>query len=550
MSDTKLDQSAQTDDAPGEEMLSALLGSVMVPVLLLDEDGRILQVNDACRDYANDASILGKTFWKALAVGKDADHLQDCFDQALQTGCGISHVDSLDADGVRRRMAWSLSVVPGGGGSVRRILASSTDLTEQHLAEQRIQHLNLVLRAIRDVGKLIVSETDRDHLLSAICKSLIRTRGYYNAWIALWDQDERFLASYEAGLGEEFGPMERLLSQGRRTACCTSSLTSPQVVAIADPHAYCTDCPLAHAYEGRGALSRRLEYGDKVYGVLSVSVPGWMAGQSQEQTLFAEVADDIGFALHRFELEQAREQAEARARGHLENLVRVSRIASVGEMASALAHEVNQPLCAISSTAQGCLRMLESGQADDDVIVEALRDLAAQADRAGEIVRRIRGYIKRKPPSREGVDLNDVVQHAIDLVELEARHKHVSVSSDLEKDLPQIQADGIQIEQVVVNLLRNGIEAVEQGDAGDRRITVTTFTDASGYVVVSVSDTGLGLPQDDPDAVFAPFYTTKSDGLGIGLSICRSIVEAHGGQLRAEPNPSRGATFTFALPRT
>lgn len=549
---THVNPSADIKGLPDQALLSALLNSVMVPVVFLDNRGVILQANQICHAQtgAGSSELVGHVFWQAFAVGGDAEHLQRCFEQALETGHGISHVDTLDADGARRRMAWSLSVVAPSGSDASFVLASATDLTEQDFAEQRIQHLNLVLRAIRDVGKLIVGETDRDHLLTSVCQSLIRTRGYYNAWIALWDQSDQFAGAFEAGLGDDFKPMHQLLHSGRRTNCCLSSLASTNVVAVANPHTHCSDCPLSHAYEGRGALSRRLEYGDKVYGVLSVSVPSWMASQSQEHALFAEVADDIGFALHRFELERARERAEARAREHLENLVRVSRIASVGEMASALAHEVNQPLCAISSTAQGCLRLLESGHADEGMVVEALRDLAAQADRAGEIVRRIRGYIKRKPPSRENVDLNDVVRRAVDLVEVEARHKCVSLRAELGTVLPPVQADGIQIEQVVVNLLRNAIEAVENNEPGDRQIVINTNHEPNGCVKVSVSDTGRGLPTEDPNAVFAPFYTTKPEGLGIGLSICRSVVEAHGGRLRAEPNLLRGATFTFVLPRT
>jgi PAS domain S-box-containing protein len=196
----------------------------------------------------------------------------------------------------------------GEGQAVCRTAMS--DITERKQAEERLEHLNLVLRAIGRVNQLIARERDRDGLLRCACDSLIETRGYYHAWITLLDEAGGLVTTAEAGLGKEFPPMVERLKRGELTACGRRALTQSEVVVTEDPPSACADCPLSATYGGRGAMTVRLEHGGKVYGLLSVSIPAHLTTDREEQVLFEEVARDIAFALHGIELEEKRKRAE------------------------------------------------------------------------------------------------------------------------------------------------------------------------------------------------------------------------------------------------
>ena len=181
---------------------------------------------------------------------------------------------------------------------------------ERQRAEEKLEHLNLVLRAIRSVNQFIVREKDRARLLQGVCDHLIETRGYHNAWSALFDEAGKLVATAEAGLGEEFTPLAERLKRGEWTTCGRRALAQSEVVVTEDPLATCVDCPLAKNYGGRGALTIRLEHGGQVYGLLSASIPAHLTADREEQALFREVARDIAFALHDIELEEKRQRAE------------------------------------------------------------------------------------------------------------------------------------------------------------------------------------------------------------------------------------------------
>jgi len=192
----------------------------------------------------------------------------------------------------------------------QRIDELKTTETERKCAEERIQHLNLVLRAIRKVNQLITKEEDRDRLLQGTCKNLIETRGYYNAWVALFDESGGLLTTTEAGLGKNFLPMADQLKRGELTYCARRALNKPNIIVIKDPLSTCGNCPLSPLYGNRGAMTSRLEYKGKLYGLLSVSIPRNLIEDKEEQSLFEEVAGDISFALHNKEIEEERKQAE------------------------------------------------------------------------------------------------------------------------------------------------------------------------------------------------------------------------------------------------
>ena len=241
-----------------------------------------------------------------------------------------------------------------------------------------------------------------------------------------------------------------------------------------------------------------------------------------------------------------RHRAEEEARQHRAQLAHVLRLGAVGEMAAGLAHEINQPLAAIVNYARGTLLRLARGDASDDV-PRALREIAAQAIRAGEIVHGLQRFVRKAPPRRESIDLNALVTNVLRLVQNEARHRGVQLRRDLADGLDGLHGDAVQLEQAIFNLVRNGIDAIGRtGTPGT--LSMRTARDDEGSVALTVSDTGDGITDGDRDLVFEPFFTTKSDGLGMGLSITRTIVEAHGGRIWTEANGEAGSVFQVVLP--
>jgi len=244
---------------------------------------------------------------------------------------------------------------------------------------------------------------------------------------------------------------------------------------------------------------------------------------------------------------ERRELAEEQARRHQADLAHVLRVQTMGEMAAGLAHEINQPLGAIANYAQGCRRRIASGSLTEAELMEMLNSIAAEALRAGQTIRHLRSLVRKQESQREATDVNRIVHDALELTEPDTRASGVTVRLALADDLPPVLVDRVQIEQVVLNLLRNAVEAMHDC-RGDALLIVETRTDGAGSVEVAVRDTGVGLPADGGALLFEPFITDKATGLGMGLAISRSIVELHGGRIWAEPNGARGTAFRFTLP--
>jgi PAS domain S-box-containing protein len=255
-----------------------------------------------------------------------------------------------------------------------------------------------------------------------------------------------------------------------------------------------------------------------------------------------QITGTIGVTLDITERKRAEDLVEQVA-----DLAHFSRLSLMGEMATGLAHELNQPLTAIHNYARGGIRRLRAGPVEPAVLLEALQEIAGQAARAGEIIQWIRNFARRREPECVPLPLPELLRTVLRLLEAELRTHRVAVKLDVAADLSPVHADRIQIEQVLLNLTRNAIEAMASVPQ-PRDLTLTVHCHAPAQVAVAVADTGCGLAPAQAARVFEPFFTTKPQGLGMGLAISRSIVEAHGGQLSAEPNSPRGAVFRFTLP--
>jgi signal transduction histidine kinase len=250
--------------------------------------------------------------------------------------------------------------------------------------------------------------------------------------------------------------------------------------------------------------------------------------------------------LHRKERHRA--QAEEQALRHQSDLAHVGRLNILGEMASGIAHELSQPLSAISTYCQSGLRITDTLTEKPEKLVHALEESSLQAKRAGKIIHRMRQFATKGKAQRNLIDLNRVIGIAVDFIRPELDKQGISLRLDLSPDLPAIMADSIQIEQVILNLLHNAIEVLTDTDGGSRKLVVSSRQADEGQLEVMVHDTGPGLAPDTIDRLFDTFFSTKENGMGLGLAISRSIIEAHGGQLWTDSAPGAGATFYFSLP--
>lgn len=243
-----------------------------------------------------------------------------------------------------------------------------------------------------------------------------------------------------------------------------------------------------------------------------------------------------------------RRAAEEKARRHRAELAHVGRVRSMGEMASVVAHEINQPLSAILSYAQGCVRRLRTGSGRPEELAAAMEQVAQQARRAGQIIARVRGFVRPSSPMARRIDVNRAVRDVAELVAVDAHDHGIALRLDLAEPLPRAAADLVEIEQVVFNLARNAIDALSRAPAREREIVLATRGKGTDAVLVSVSDNGPGVAPQTQERLFESFFTTKPDGLGLGLAICQSIVGAYGGSMWMTPRAGGGAVFSFTLP--
>ena len=245
-----------------------------------------------------------------------------------------------------------------------------------------------------------------------------------------------------------------------------------------------------------------------------------------------------------------RKQSEEEIHQTRERLAQFGRLSTLGEMAASLAHELNQPLTAIATYTQACQRLIESGQSDDEEILATLKKCTSQAQRAGEVIRRLRQFVKKKEVGRQEISCDDMIHDVAALAEVDARDNGIPLTIDVAEGLPNITVDAVQIQQVILNLIRNGIDSMINTDHVDEGISVSVSHSENDQVKVAVTDHGNGITKEVEERIFQPFFTTKRSGMGLGLAISRSIIESHGGVLGFTKNPSGGTTFYFTLPVT
>jgi len=236
---------------------------------------------------------------------------------------------------------------------------------------------------------------------------------------------------------------------------------------------------------------------------------------------------------------------EARAQ-----LAHIARVTTLGELTASIAHEINQPLAGVVSSGNACLRWLGNEPPNMEKARQALDRIVNDANRASEVVGRVRGLAKRAIPQKDWLNINDTVREIVVLTRMEVEQNQISLRTQLEHDVPPVWADRIQVQQVLLNLIMNAIQAMSVLGDSQRDLLISSAKGESSGVLLAVRDSGPGLDPGKLEAIFEAFYTTKPDGMGMGLAVSRSIIEEHGGRLWATPNQIRGAVFQFTLPTT
>ena len=240
--------------------------------------------------------------------------------------------------------------------------------------------------------------------------------------------------------------------------------------------------------------------------------------------------------------------AEEEAKRRQNELVHVTRVSNMGEMATGIAHELNQPLSAIVNYANGCARRLRLDIGGKDELLEALGQISDQAGRAGEIIKRLRGMVSRRQPVRELVDLNVLARETCSMISHELKRHELAIERRLSEDELWVRVDSVQIEQVLINLLRNALDAMIEVPAAERRLVIESGVQPDGMVYVCVQDNGSGISSRNMEHLFDAFFSTKESGMGMGLAISQTIINNHHGKIRADSWPGKGSVFTIELP--
>lgn len=471
-------------------------------IVVLDRKGHIVLFNRACEEATGytASEVAGKAL-EHLLEAEERDSARAVFARLLAGQHPIRHVNHwVGKDGQRRLIHWSNTVLRTPAGEVAWVIGTGVQASSVQGAGESLHEARQRAQAVLDTavdGIVIIDEKGIIETFNAAAEHIF---GYSAADVIgrnvgmlmpspYREQHDAYLRHYME-TGER-----RIIGIGREVSGLRrSGETFPMELAVGE-----------------------------------VRLPG--------RRLFTGIVRDI----------TQRKRIETEARRRLDELAHASRLAAMGEMASGVAHELNQPLTAIVSFAEACLRMERSGKHNPEVLHKTLQQIAEQGERAARIVRHLRQFVRKSELAYVELALNDVVRDVLRLLDYQIKHSDIQVRLELDDSLPPIRADRLQMEQVVLNLVHNAIDAAREAAGRQAELAIRTRR-ANDAVLFSVRDTGIGLPPEAQRRLFEPFYTTKPQGLGMGLSISRSIIEVHGGRLWAQNNADRGATFQFTLP--
>jgi two-component system sensor kinase FixL len=303
-------------------------------------------------------------------------------------------------------------------------------------------------------------------------------------------------------------------------------------------------------YEEEKQILNRLRQGERIhhYETARIAKDGRRIEISLTVSpLFNKYGRVIGASKVARDITASRE-AEAELQRVRTELARVARVTTLGELTAAIAHEVNQPLTGVISSGNACLRWLAAEPPNLEAARRSVERMIDDGNRAADVIRRIRDMVRKTPPRKDAFNINDTIMEVLALIRTELSRNDISPRAELSNDLPAVWGDRIQLQQVILNLVMNAIEAMSEVSVTQRKLLIASVKDGSSGVLVRIQDSGIGLDGESLDHLFEAFFTTKARGMGMGLAVSQTILQAHGGRLWAAPNPSHGATFQFTLP--
>ena len=445
--------------------------------------------------------------------------------------------------------------------------------------EASLDRLHRRLRTLCQCTMTFFQAESEQELLQSVCEILVAGGEVRLAWIGYCEDDAEKTVRPVAQAGSGLDYLERVeTSWGEREtgqgpagiaartgkACCVDDIrTDPRfspwrVAALARGYASCIAVPLMTDGKSRGAVDLRgtLNLYSAECNAFDESAIEHYTGLAMSvayavTALRSRLAEDLAYGVTAVRASAERKRAEDALHQAREELAHVTRVTTLGELAASIAHEINQPLAAIVADANACLNWLEADRPDLDSVRDALVAIVKDGDRAAEVITRIRALLSRSTVAHEPCDLARVIREVHSLVRPELRRQGITLEVSLARDVPAVMGDRIQLQQVLLNLVMNAAEAMREVPPQRRRLVVRSTVedrDDGPWAVVAVEDAGIGFGEGGTARLFEAFYTTKPGGLGMGLSISRSIMDGHGGRLWATANPGHGATFHFALP--
>src|SRR3989441_3955151 len=453
-------------------------------------------------------------------------------------------------------------------------------MQEQREAHEAIlDRLNRRLRTLCQCTSTFFQAESEQELLQSTCEILVAGGEARLAWIGYCEDDAEKTVRPVAQAGSCLDYLERVkISWGEtetgqgpagiaaRTgkACWVDDIRTDRrfspwrVAALACGYASCVAVPLIAYSKQRGVVDLRgtLNLYSAECNAFDESAVEHYTGLATSVAYFVtalrgDLAEDLAYGVTALRARAERKRAEEALHQAREELAHVTRVTTLGELAASIAHEINQPLAAIIADANACLHWLEADRPDLESVREALAAIVKDGDRAAEVITRIRGLLARASVAHGPCDLTGVIGEVLPLVRPELGRHDMIVKMSLAPDLPLVRGDRIQLQQVLLNLLVNAVDASREVPPERRRLIVHStveYRDDGPWAVVRVEDGGVGFREPEAARLFEAFYTTKPGGLGMGLSISRSIIEGHGGRLWATANADHGATFHFALP--
>ncbi|TMA87633.1 MAG: GAF domain-containing protein [Deltaproteobacteria bacterium] len=442
--------------------------------------------------------------------------------------------------------------------------------------DEILNRLNRRLRTVYQCNSTFFQAESEQELLQSICEILVAGGELRLAWIGYCEHDAEKTVRPVARAGHGLDYLEQVkISWGEaetgqgpagiavRTgkACWVDDIrTDPRfspwrVAALARGYASCIAVPLIASGKPQGALDLRgtLNLYSAECNAFDESAIEYYTGLATSVTyavtaLRGHLAEDLTSGVRALRASEERKRAQDALQAAQAELARGTRFTAMGQMAASIAHEINQPLAAIVLNGNAALRWLANTTPDFDEARAALKRIVNDGHRASEVIGSIRAMCKKDIQERASLDVNQLIREVLVLVHAELQSQRVSVHTELMEDLPQVLADRVQLQQVIMNLIMNAVEAMGSITNRARVLRVKSEVDVSHDVLMTVEDSGTGIDPKDINCIFDAFFTTKSHGLGMGLSICRSIVEAHNGRLWASPGVHHGSVFHVALP--